>query len=172
MFKYMTLHDRNPKKVKVLLKPKQKAKPKAKAKPKVKQDDIEKDNMLYRESKYVKELVPGDFYVKNLNDRMMPLKGKPTIIVYYAHWCPHCHSNEMIGLWEALAESLSKKTDIQTAAFNADLNNSNREIAESIGINGFPTIQFSKSQLKSPVEYNGARDPKSILLFLKEMMKK
>ena len=68
MFKYMTLHDRNPKKVKVLLKPKQKAKPKAKAKPKVKQDDIEKDNMLYRESKYVKELVPGDFYVKNLND--------------------------------------------------------------------------------------------------------
>jgi thiol-disulfide isomerase/thioredoxin len=183
----MTLYDRNPKKVKVLLKPKPKSKtkpkPKSKTKPKPKsktktktmdinQLDIENQNMLYRKSKYVKELIPDDFYVKNLNDKMMPLKGKPTIIVYYAHWCPHCHSNEMIQLWEALAESLSKKTDIQTAAFNADLNNSNREIAESIGINGFPTIQFSKSQLKSPVEYTGTRDPKNILLFLKEMIKK
>ena len=130
------------------------------------------DKLIYGESKYVKELKPSDFKVIDLKRKLVPLDGKPTITVYYAHWCPHCHSNEMIGLWEALAESLSKKTDIQTAAFNADLNNSNREIAESIGINGFPTIQFSKSQLKSPVEYTGARDPKSILLFLKEMMKK
>ena len=131
--------------------------PKTKKAPKTKKDD----KLIYGESKYVKELKPSDFKVIDLKRKLVPLDGKPTITVYYAHWCPHCHSPEMTQLWEALAEALHKKTSIQTAAFNADYNLKHNEIAEANGIQGFPTIQFSDSRANSPVEYIGPRDPKS-----------
>jgi thiol-disulfide isomerase/thioredoxin len=128
------------------------------------------DKLIYGESKYVKELKPSDFKVIDLKRKLVPLDGKPTITVYYAHWCPHCHSQEMTQLWESLAEALHKKTGIQTAAFNADYNSKHNEIAEANGIQGFPTIQFSDSRANSPIEYIGARDPKSILTFLHQVM--
>ena len=128
------------------------------------------DKLIYGESKYVKELKPSDFKVIDLKRKLVPLNGTPTITVYYAHWCPHCHSPEMTQLWEALAEALHKKTNIQTAAFNADYNSKHNEIAEANGINGFPTIQYSDNRENSPIEYIGARDPKSILTFLHQVM--
>jgi len=129
------------------------------------------DKLIYGESKYVKELKPSDFKVIDLKRKLVPLNGTPTITVYYAHWCPHCHSPEMTQLWEALAEALhKKKINIQTAAFNADYNSKHNEIAEANGIQGFPTIMYSDSRVNSPTEYIGARDPKSILTFLHQVM--
>jgi thiol-disulfide isomerase/thioredoxin len=129
------------------------------------------DKLIYGESKYVKELKPSDFKVIDLKRKLVPLDGKPTITVYYAHWCPHCNSQEMTQLWESLAEALhKKKTGIQTAAFNADYNSKHNEIAEANGIQGFPTIQYSDSRVNSPTEYMGARDQKSILTFLHQAM--
>jgi thiol-disulfide isomerase/thioredoxin len=128
------------------------------------------DKLIYGESKYVKELKPSDFKVIDLKRKLVPLNGTPTITVYYAHWCPHCHSPEMTQLWEALAEALHKKTGIQTAAFNADYNSKHNEIAEANGIQGFPTIMYSDNRDNSPIEYIGARDPKSILSFLHQVM--
>jgi len=128
------------------------------------------DKLIYGESKYVKELKPSDFKVIDLKRKLVPLDGKPTIMIYYAHWCPHCHSPEMTQLWESLAEALHKKTGIQTAAFNADYNSKHNEIAEANGIQGFPTIQFSDSRANSPIEYMGPREPKSILSFLHQVM--
>ena len=128
------------------------------------------DKLIYGDSKYVKELKPSDFKVIDLKRKLVPLDGKPTITVYYAHWCPHCHSQEMTQLWEALAEALHKKTNIQTAAFNADYNSKHNEIAEANEIQGFPTIQFSDNRANSPIEYIGPRDPKSILSFLHQVM--
>ena len=128
------------------------------------------DKLIYGESKYVKELKPSDFKVIDLKRKLVPLDGKPTITVYYAHWCPHCHSPEMTQLWESLAEALHKKTSIQTAAFNADYNSKHNEIAEANGIQGFPTIQYSDNRKISPIEYIGPRDPKSILSFLHQVM--
>ncbi len=128
------------------------------------------DKLIYGDSKYVKELKPSDFKVIDLKRKLVPLDGKPTITVYYAHWCPHCHSPEMTQLWEALAEALHKKTGIQTAAFNSDYNLKHNEIAEANGIQGFQTILYSDSRANSPVEYIGPRDPKSILSFLHQVM--
>jgi len=153
------------KKAKKATKANTKAKKATKA-PKTKKDD----KLIYGESKYVKELKPSDFKVIDLKRKLVPLDGKPTITVYYAHWCPHCHSQEMTQLWESLAEALHKKTSIQTAAFNADYNSKHNEIAEANGIQGYPTIQFSDSRANSPVEYMGPRDPKSILTFLHQVM--
>ena len=154
------------KKVKLATKAKKATKKPAKRATKSKKDD----KLIYGESKYVKELKPSDFKVIDLKRKLVPLDGKPTITVYYAHWCPHCHSQEMTQLWESLAEALHKKTSIQTAAFNADYNLKHNEIAEANGIQGFPTIQFSDSRANSPVEYMGPREPKSILSFLHQVM--
>ena len=128
------------------------------------------DKLIYGESKYVKELKPSDFKVIDLKRKLVPLNGTPTITVYYAHWCPHCHSPEMTQLWEALAEALHKKTGIQTAAFNADYNLKHNEIAEANGIQGFPTIMYSDNRKFSQIEYIGPREPKSILSFLHQVM--
>ena len=144
---------------------------KATKKPATKAKKTKKDDkLIYGDSKYVKELKPSDFKVIDLKRKLVPLDGKPTITVYYAHWCPHCHSQEMTQLWESLAEALHKKTSIQTAAFNADYNSKHNEIAEANGINGFPTIQYSDNRDNSPIEYMGPRDPKSILSFLHQVM--
>jgi len=128
------------------------------------------DKLIYGESKYVKELKPSDFKVIDLKRKLVPLDGKPTIMIYYAHWCPHCHSQEMTQLWESLAEALHKKTNIQTAAFNADYNSKHNEIAEANGIQGFPTIMYSDNRKFSQIEYMGPREPKSILSFLHQVM--
>ena len=155
------------KKVKLATKAKKATKKPATKAKKAKKDD----KLIYGESKYVKELKPSDFKVIDLKRKLVPLDGKPTIMIYYAHWCPHCHSQEMTQLWESLAEALhKKKTGIQTAAFNADYNSKHNEIAEANGIQGFPTIQFSDNRKISPIEYMGARDPKSILTFLHQVM--
>ena len=127
-------------------------------------------NLLYKSSKNVIELSPKDFHVKDLKKGMMPLKGEPVIVVYYAHWCPHCHSEEMTQLWDALGHSLKNKTNIKTAAFNADLNDSHRQIAQNIGIQGFPTIKFYNNN--NVDEYMGPREPKDILMFLHNALKK
>lgn len=157
------------KKVRLATKAK-KATKKPATKPKKAQKSKKDEKLIYGDSKYVKELKPSDFKVIDLKRKLVPLDGKPTITVYYAHWCPHCHSQEMTQLWEALAEALHKKTGIQTAAFNADYNSKHNEIAEANGIQGFPTIQFSDSRANSPIEYMGPRDPKSILSFLHQAM--
>ena len=154
------------KKVKLATKPKKEAKKIVKKTRKTKKDE----KLIYEGSKYVKELKPSDFKVIDLKSKLVPLDGKPTITVYYAHWCPHCHSPEMTQLWEALAEALHKKTSIQTAAFNADYNSKHNEIAEANGIRGFPTIQYSDNRANSPVEYMGPREPKHILSFIHQAM--
>ena len=154
------------KKVKLATKATKKPAKKATSAKKSKKDD----KLIYGDSKYVKELKPSDFKVIDLKRKLVPLDGKPTIIVYYAHWCPHCHSPEMTQLWEALAEALHKKTSIQTAAFNADYNSKHNEIAEANGIRGFPTIQYSDNRANSPVEYMGPREPKHILSFIHQAM--
>jgi len=154
------------KKVKLATKAKKATKKPATKTKKAKKDD----KLIYGDSKYVKELKPSDFKVIDLKRKLVPLDGKPTIMIYYAHWCPHCHSPEMTQLWESLAEALHKKTGIQTAAFNADYNSKHNEIAEANGIQGFPTIQYSDSRVNSPTEYMGARDQKSILTFLHQVM--
>ena len=73
------------KKVKLATKATKKPDKKAKKVPKSKKDD----KLIYGESKYVKELKPSDFKVIDLKRKLVPLDGKPTITVYYAHWCPH-----------------------------------------------------------------------------------
>ena len=123
------------------------------------------NNLLYKKSKNVKELSHNHFSSSNLNSQLKPNLKQPVLIKFYAHWCPHCHSPHMTELMEALGETLPKKTNIAVAAFNCDLNDKHRDIAQNIQVNGFPTLRFYNKNGKMS-EYNGPREIKPLLEFL------
>jgi len=122
-------------------------------------------NLLYKSSKNVKELSPNHFSSNKLNSQLKPNLNQPSLIIFYAHWCPHCHSPHITELMEALGQTLPKKTNISVAAFNCDFNNKHRDIAQNMQINGFPTIRFYNKNNKMS-EYNGPREIKPLLEFL------
>jgi len=115
---------------------------------------------LYQNSS-VRELSPKDFKVKSLSSGMTP-KEMPCVINFYAHWCPHCNSPEMLEFWKALGEKLPKKTGIKVFALNCA---HHEDVASSAGIMGFPTLKFynKKGEIS---EYSGPREVKPFLQFL------
>ena len=122
-------------------------------------------NLLYNKSRNVKELSPQHFSLSNLNKQLKPNLNKPTLIKFYAHWCPHCHSPHMTELMEALGEVLPSKANIIVAAFNCDFNDSHRDIAQNIDITGFPTLRYYNKEGKMS-EYDGPREIRPLLEFL------
>lgn len=122
-------------------------------------------SLLYKKSSNVKELNHNHFSVSNINKKTHPNSPNPIIIKYYAHWCPHCHNPEMVEFLESLGEVLPKKTNITVAAFNCDFNDKTRDIAQNIGIQGFPTIRYYNKNGKES-EYKGPREIKPFLQFL------
>lgn len=123
--------------------------------------------LIYENSKNVKELKPKDFKVSKLNSSTVPILKRPTLVKYYAHWCPHCTDPEMHDFIEALAETLPVKANIDVNAFSCENSPEHQEIAQNIGIQGYPTLIYYNKDGKSH-EYRGPRDIKTILEFLLE----
>ena len=121
--------------------------------------------LIYKNSKFVKELSPKNFTTNDLNKQLIPLRGQPILVKYYAHWCPHCHNPEMKEFMEALGNVLPKKTGIKVAAFSCQHNKNHEDIAQNLDIMGFPTFKYYNKNGKVS-EYNGPRDVKSLLEFM------
>ena len=62
---------------------------------------------------------------------------------------------------------LPKKSNVKVSAFNCDYNDKHRDIANNLGINGFPTIRYINKNKKS-ADYHGGIDIENILKFLIE----
>jgi len=123
--------------------------------------------LLYQKSKNVKELKPSDFKVSDLSKEMKPVSSKPILIKFYAHWCPHCSDPKMHQFMEALGRTLPKKAGIDVASFSCAHNPNYEEIAQSMGIMGYPTIRYYNSKGEMS-EYKGPREVKPLLEFLLE----
>jgi protein disulfide-isomerase A6 len=121
--------------------------------------------LIYEKSPYVQEMQPKDFKITNLHKNIEPNYNKPILIVFYAHWCPHCSNPTMVEFVESLAEVLPKKSNVKVGAFNCDYNDKHRDIANNLGINGFPTIRYINKNKKS-ADYQGPTNVKDILKFL------
>lgn len=122
-------------------------------------------NLIYDKSPNVQEMRPKDFKIFNLRKNIEPKYNQPIIIVFYAHWCPHCSNLTMVEFIESLASVLPKKSNVKVSAFNCDYNDKHRDIANNMGITGFPTIRYINKNRKHS-DYHGPTSIKDILQFL------
>ena len=98
------------------------------------------------------------------------IKGKSGMVLMYADWCGHCHN--ISGDWDVLANTLNKSSDMRISAFNSSKNETHQKCVSDIGIEGFPTIFYHNKKGDVVAEYNGPRDPKSLLQFAVEQQQK
>jgi thioredoxin-like negative regulator of GroEL len=122
-------------------------------------------NLIYHKSPFVQEMLPKDFKMMNLRKNIEPKYNQPILIVFYAHWCPHCSNPTMVEFVESLASVLPKKSNVKVGAFNCDYNDKHRDIANNLGVNAFPTIRYINKHRKSS-DYRGPTNIEKILYFL------
>ncbi|KAH9311853.1 hypothetical protein KI387_026888 [Taxus chinensis] len=118
---------------------------------------IWRSEALYGPSSDVLLLSPSNFKAKVLNSERV------IMVEFYAPWCGHCKA--LAPIWEKTATVL--KGFVTIAALDADAHNS---LAQEYGIRGFPTIKVFAPG-KSPADYQGARDVKSIAEFAIQQLK-
>jgi thiol-disulfide isomerase/thioredoxin len=118
------------------------------------------------DSKYggtsVIELGNHDFQVKRDKTKVVhqDFHNKLGLVKFYAPWCPHC--TDMVDTLSYLSDQL-KDYGFKVSAVNCDdTSKQNDQLAQKIGVEGFPSLYFinSKGELK---DYTGGRDLKSLL---------
>ena len=65
---------------------------------------------------------------------------KDAFVEFYAPWCGHCKN--LAPVWEKLAEAFANEPNCIIAQMDAD-NNANKELAQSYGVSGYPTLMVS-----------------------------
>ena len=117
---------------------------------------------LYKDMPYVRELVAKDF-LKNNNVSNSQDRG---IVIFYAHWCPHCNNPHFINMMNALGKRLKEKeTNHSIYAFNCADNIEQEKIASNLDVMGFPTIKYiSRGKIGDSLEEG--RDLETIIKFM------
>jgi len=99
---------------------------------------------------------------KNFDEIVMD-ESKDVLIEFYAPWCGHCKS--LAPKWDELGEKMADDNDIVIAKIDATANDSPSQFA----VSGFPTIYWApKGNKKNPKKYQGARDVKDFMKYIKE----
>ena len=73
----------------------------------------------------------------------------------------------MMNFIESLGSVLPKKSNVKVGAFNCDYNDKHRDIANNLGITGFPTIRYINKNRES-ADYRGPTNIEKILKFMIE----
>ncbi|KAG0601942.1 hypothetical protein M758_11G149800 [Ceratodon purpureus] len=89
------------------------------------------------------------------------IKKRPTFVMFYAPWCPHCQ--RLHPIWTQLAGVLSKKGyNVQLAIVDATKHS---RLADKYEVPGFPTLIMFKDG-KPVGRHRGARDIDTLISFI------
>lgn len=103
------------------------------------------------------KVVVADNFNEIVND-----PEKDALIEFYAPWCGHCKKLE--SKYIELAEQLASDPNIVVAKMDATAN----DVPAPYDVPGYPTIYLApKGNKNEPKRYDGAREVKDILNFLK-----
>ena len=75
--------------------------------------------------------------------------GAPTVVMFYAPWCPHCQSTKPV--YDRVAQNVSGIHFLQIDA------SANSEVRERFGVSAYPTIKYfdgSPNALSSAATYD------------------
>ncbi|KAM6900062.1 protein disulfide isomerase family A, member 8 [Xenentodon cancila] len=109
-----------------------------------------------------KNSAPVKVVVAESFDDIVNDPSKDVLIQFYSPLCPHCKKLEPV--YRELAETLYSEPNIVIAKMNAVDN----DIPVAYEVQGYPTIYFApKGKKDEPVRYQGSRELKDFLNFLK-----
>jgi len=101
----------------------------------------------YTRSPSVKELSSRNFS----SNGTINVQGN-VIVCVYANWCGHC--KDLVPVWEQLGKKFPNKIGAVDCGIH-------KEVAQSLGVKGFPTIIAFKNG-KPAARYSGQRDFNSL----------
>merc|ERR1712066_953769 len=93
-------------------------------------------------------------------------KSGVAFVKFFAPWCGHC--KRLAPTWEELALLFSTHPGVKIAKVDCTADeNSNKELCNAQGVNGFPTLNIYKDGEKIE-EYNGKRAMDDLESFVKK----
>ncbi|GJP32070.1 hypothetical protein CLOM_g16609 [Closterium sp. NIES-68] len=111
---------------------------------------------------YLREAKPG---VIELSATTLPhvLRLRPTLVMFYAPWCPYCQRME--GAWAALAEKLHQEGfNVQVARVDAYRY---PELTDKYKIPGFPTLMLFNGE-RPMATHRGRRSLEALFTFVEK----
>lgn len=126
---------------------------------------IRKQNQPHFGNTYVQNMSNDDFNganIANSNPR------KTGIVMFYAPWCPHCHS--MVPVLNELADNIyenANTNDIIVGSVDCT-SNSNQDLNDTMNIIGYPTLKLYVDG-KYVSDYSGPRDANALLLTIQKL---
>lgn len=93
---------------------------------------------------------------------------KSGIVLFYANWCPHCHT--VMPIMNELAEKINNEktmNDMMVGAIDC-ATPENDDLSDEMGIQGYPTIKiYDRGNYVG--DYNGPREVPFLITLLKKM---
>jgi len=100
--------------------------------------------------------VKSDVAMLNKDNFEEKVKEGVAFVKFFAPWCGHC--KRLAPTWEALATKFEGKSGVTIAKVDCTADdNSNKDLCNAQGVNGFPTLNIYKNGEKIE-EFNGRRE--------------
>ena len=126
---------------------------------------IRKQNQPHFGNTYVQNMSNNDFNgidIESSNPR------KTGIVMFYAPWCPHCHS--MVPVLNEVADNIyenANTNDIIVGSVDCT-SSSNQDLNDTMNIMGYPTLKLYVDG-KYIADYSGPRDANALLLTIQKL---